>query len=148
MSVALTTPSSVLRGKVSVDTGSVRLAELVPTAYELTNVLVGQAAQREQQAGRQISCRAGCGARWPQRAATGPTAAPERQPGAPRATPESLHGPPHESLHRFTVATRRGRGGFSETLHRLSGIAPIASCAGLASHGRASGLRKFRGCPT
>ncbi len=62
MSVALTTPSGVLRGKVSVDTGPMRLAELVPTAYELTNVLVGQATQREQQAGRQVSCRAGCGA--------------------------------------------------------------------------------------
>jgi Fe-S-cluster containining protein len=62
MSVALTTPSGVLRGKVSVDTGPMRLAELVPTACELTNVLVGQAAQREQKAGRQISCRTGCGA--------------------------------------------------------------------------------------
>lgn len=62
MSVALTTPSGVLRGKVSVDTGPMRLAELVPTACELTNVLVSEAAHREQKAGRQISCRAGCGA--------------------------------------------------------------------------------------
>lgn len=62
MSVALTTPSGVLRGKVSVDTGPMRLAELVPTACELTNVLVGQAEQREQKAGRQVSCRASCGA--------------------------------------------------------------------------------------
>jgi Fe-S-cluster containining protein len=61
MSVALTTPSGVLRGKVSVDTGPMRLAELVPTAYELTNVLVAQAAQREQKEGRRVSCRAGCG---------------------------------------------------------------------------------------
>jgi Fe-S-cluster containining protein len=62
MSVTLTTPEGVLRGKVSVDTGPMRLAELVPTAYELTNVLVAQAKGRETKAGRQISCRAGCGA--------------------------------------------------------------------------------------
>ena len=61
MSVTLTTSSGVLRGRVSVDTGPMRLAELVPTAYELTNVLVAQAAQWEQKEGRRISCRAGCG---------------------------------------------------------------------------------------
>jgi len=62
MSVSLSTPEGVLRGKVSVDTGPMRLAELVPTACELTNVLVAQAAGREQRAGRHISCRAGCAA--------------------------------------------------------------------------------------
>lgn len=62
MSVTLATPEGVLRGKVSVDTGPMRLADLVPTAYELTNVLVAQAAGREQKLGRRVSCRAGCAA--------------------------------------------------------------------------------------
>ncbi len=62
MSVTLQTPEGVMRGRVEVDTGPMRLAELVPTAFELTNVLVAQAHRREVHAGRHVSCRARCAA--------------------------------------------------------------------------------------
>lgn len=60
--VALTTPQGVLRGQVAIPLGPMRLAELVPTAYELTNILVGRAVKREEAAGRPVSCKAGCAA--------------------------------------------------------------------------------------
>lgn len=60
--VELPTPDGVIRGKVAVTTGPLSLAGLVPTVYELTNALVGRAIGREQDAGRTLSCRAGCGA--------------------------------------------------------------------------------------
>ena len=47
-SVDLTTPLGQIRGKVEVDPGPMRLVDLVPTAYELTNILVGRAIQREE----------------------------------------------------------------------------------------------------
>lgn len=62
MAVQLTDPDGTIRGQVQVDTGPMRLAELVPTAFELTNVLTGRANKREEKAGRTISCRAGCAA--------------------------------------------------------------------------------------
>ena len=60
--VELHTAEGVLRGQVTIDTGPMRLAELVPTACELTNVLVAQAGRREAREGRSVSCQAGCGA--------------------------------------------------------------------------------------
>jgi Fe-S-cluster containining protein len=62
MAVNLTDPEGTVRGKVQVDTGPMRLAELVPTAFELTNVLTGRANKREEKAGRTISCAKGCAA--------------------------------------------------------------------------------------
>lgn len=60
--VELNLPDGPLRGQVEVDTGPMRLADLVPTAYELTMALSGRANRHEEQAGRPISCRAGCAA--------------------------------------------------------------------------------------
>ncbi|HUU45244.1 MAG TPA: YkgJ family cysteine cluster protein [Acidobacteriota bacterium] len=60
--VELRTADGVLRGQVTIDTGPMRLSELVPTACELTNVLVTRAGHREKREGRSVSCRAGCGA--------------------------------------------------------------------------------------
>lgn len=60
--VELTDPGGTIRGQVQVDTGPMRLADLVPTAIELTMVLSSRANQREEKAGRSISCAAGCGA--------------------------------------------------------------------------------------
>lgn len=62
MRVTLSTPDGPIRGQVEVDTGPMRLADLVPTALELTDMLVARASRKEAQAGRTISCRAGCGA--------------------------------------------------------------------------------------
>jgi Fe-S-cluster containining protein len=60
--IELPTPDGVIRGKVAVTTGPMRLAGLVRIAYEVTNALVTRAVQFEVQSGHQISCRAGCGA--------------------------------------------------------------------------------------
>jgi Fe-S-cluster containining protein len=60
--VELETASGLVRGQVAVDPGPMRLAELVPSAMELTHILVRGANRREETAGRRISCRAGCGA--------------------------------------------------------------------------------------
>lgn len=60
--VTLTTPHGVLKGQVAIPLGPMRLAELVPTAYELTEILVGRAVKSEEAAGRPVSCKAGCGA--------------------------------------------------------------------------------------
>jgi Fe-S-cluster containining protein len=62
MRVTLHTPDGPIRGQVEVETGPTRLAELVPTALELTNILVARAARKQEGLGHRISCRAGCGA--------------------------------------------------------------------------------------
>jgi Fe-S-cluster containining protein len=62
LSVELGTPEGPIRGKVRVDTGPMSLAELVPTAHELTSVLAARAEKREAALGHRVSCRAGCGA--------------------------------------------------------------------------------------
>ena len=62
IAVQLTDPEGTIRGQVQVDTGPMRLADLVPTAYELTNVLGARANKREERAGRKISCCQGCAA--------------------------------------------------------------------------------------
>jgi len=59
--VKLATPLGPIRGRVTIDTGPMRLAHLVSTAYELTNILVERAAKREEKAGRRISCGPKCG---------------------------------------------------------------------------------------
>lgn len=60
--IEFNTPLGPIRGKVEVDTGPMRLVDLVPTAYELTNILVARANRQEEKFGRKISCRSGCGA--------------------------------------------------------------------------------------
>jgi Fe-S-cluster containining protein len=60
--IEVATPEGVMRGKVAVTTGPMRLSGLVRIAYEVTNALVARAVQVEEAAGRRISCCAGCGA--------------------------------------------------------------------------------------
>jgi Fe-S-cluster containining protein len=60
--IELPTPDGVLRGKIAVTTGPMPLSGLAPTAYALTEGLVERANRLEEDAGRTISCRAGCGA--------------------------------------------------------------------------------------
>jgi Fe-S-cluster containining protein len=62
MAVELLTPDGPLRGQVAVYTGRMRLADLVPSAFELTEVIGRRAVAKEEKAGRAVSCRAGCGA--------------------------------------------------------------------------------------
>jgi Fe-S-cluster containining protein len=59
--VELTTPLGPVRGNVHIDSGPMRLAELVPTALELTSIFVARSVQREEQKGKTISCGPGCG---------------------------------------------------------------------------------------
>lgn len=59
--VNFTTPLGPIRGQVTFDTGPMRLADLVSTTYELTNIMVQRAARREEKAGRRISCGPNCG---------------------------------------------------------------------------------------
>jgi Fe-S-cluster containining protein len=61
LSVEFQTPLGPVRGKVQIDTGPMRLVDLVPTAYELTNILVERANRSEEKAGKQITCGPGCG---------------------------------------------------------------------------------------
>lgn len=60
--VELPTPEGVLRGKIGVPKGEMRLSGLAPAAYALTNALVDYALAQEASEGRQLSCKAGCGA--------------------------------------------------------------------------------------
>jgi Fe-S-cluster containining protein len=60
-SVEFQTPLGLIRGKVEIDTGPTRLAELVPTAYGLTDILVQRARGLEEKAGRKFTCGPGCG---------------------------------------------------------------------------------------
>jgi hypothetical protein len=59
--IDLNTPLGLIRGRVSVNTGPMGLVERVPTALELTNMLVDRARKREEKEGKRISCQAGCG---------------------------------------------------------------------------------------
>lgn len=60
--VAIGTPDGVLRGTVAVKRGPMRLTGLVQTGYALTTALVQRANQLEEEGGRRISCKPGCGA--------------------------------------------------------------------------------------
>lgn len=62
MAVTLGTPDGTIRGQVRVDAGPMRLADLVPTAHELTGVIAARANRWAEREGRTITCRAGCGA--------------------------------------------------------------------------------------
>jgi len=59
--VELSTPLGPIRGTVQIDSGPMRLAELVPTALELTNIFVSRSVKREEQKGKTISCGPNCG---------------------------------------------------------------------------------------
>jgi Fe-S-cluster containining protein len=59
--IELKTPLGPIRGRVQVDPGPMRLMDLVGTSCELTNIFVERANRREEQEGRKVSCRAGCG---------------------------------------------------------------------------------------
>lgn len=60
--VHLTTPDGPLRGQVQIDTGPMRLADLVPTAQELTSVMGDRAIRRSEKLGFKLSCGPGCAA--------------------------------------------------------------------------------------
>jgi Fe-S-cluster containining protein len=60
--VALDTATGPLRGRVAIDPGPMRLAELVPQALELTDLLASRAVRKEAGEGRVVSCAKGCGA--------------------------------------------------------------------------------------
>jgi Fe-S-cluster containining protein len=59
--VKLATSLGSIQGRVTIYTGPMGLVDLVPTAYELTNILVHRSVKREEEAGRLISCRSQCG---------------------------------------------------------------------------------------
>lgn len=60
--VELRSATGPVRGRLAVRRGPMRLADLVPLALELTDVLVARAAESEAREGRHVSCRAGCAA--------------------------------------------------------------------------------------
>ncbi|MGH0034576.1 MAG: YkgJ family cysteine cluster protein [Myxococcota bacterium] len=60
--VEVETATGPARGRMAVQTGPMRLAELVPLACELAELQVTRASEAEERAGRPVSCRAGCGA--------------------------------------------------------------------------------------
>ena len=62
MNVEIGTPLGPIRGRVQVDTGPMRLSDLVSTAVGLTGIMVDRSRKIEEKAGRAVSCRAGCGA--------------------------------------------------------------------------------------
>jgi Fe-S-cluster containining protein len=61
LSVEFETPFGPVRGRVNIATGPMRLADLVPTALELTDILVDRARRKMECEGGRISCRSGCG---------------------------------------------------------------------------------------
>jgi len=56
------TQDGPLKGRVTVYSGPTHLAELIPSLQALTDGLVGLTLNRARKEGRQISCKAGCGA--------------------------------------------------------------------------------------
>jgi len=60
--VELNTAMGPLRGRVAIDPSPMRLAELVPQALELTDMLTARTAQAETREGRELSCAKGCAA--------------------------------------------------------------------------------------
>ena len=59
--VDLNTPLGPISGRVAVSTGLMGLAELVPQALELTNMLVDRTRKWEEKEGKRISYQVGCG---------------------------------------------------------------------------------------
>ncbi|MGA1876006.1 MAG: YkgJ family cysteine cluster protein [bacterium] len=60
-SVRFDTPLGPVKGQVEIDSGPMWLADLVSTAYELTDILVSRANRSQEKLGKAISCRPGCG---------------------------------------------------------------------------------------
>lgn len=60
--VALTVAGEKMTVRVTVPLAETPLTDLLPIFHELTNTLVGRAAERDTATGRTVSCRAGCGA--------------------------------------------------------------------------------------
>ena len=56
------TPLGPIRGRINIEKGPMGLADLVPLALQLTDLLEGRAVQQAAKEGRAVSCRAGCGA--------------------------------------------------------------------------------------
>lgn len=61
LEVNFNTPYGNIQGNVGVDTGPMYLCDLVSTATELTDIIVGRAIRVQGKAGKGISCKAGCG---------------------------------------------------------------------------------------
>ncbi len=59
--VEFKTPFGIIRGKVQVSEGPMRLVDLVSTALEFTDILVKRAIDKEEKEGRKIYCGPGCG---------------------------------------------------------------------------------------
>jgi Fe-S-cluster containining protein len=59
---SLPVQGAVLRGTVQVPAGKTTLTELLPIIQNLGNVIIDTVSSQAQAAGRQISCKAGCGA--------------------------------------------------------------------------------------
>ncbi len=72
--VNIETPLGPIKSSVTVETGPMRLAELAPSAFELTGILGQRAVEQERQKGRTVSCGPNCGACCRQMV---PVAAPE-----------------------------------------------------------------------
>lgn len=60
-SVELNTQYGQVRGKVRVESGPMRLAELVPTAQMLTDILAERAVAQKVREGLRVTCERGCG---------------------------------------------------------------------------------------
>lgn len=60
--VEVETATGPARGRVAVQTGPMRLAELVPLACELAELQVARSSEAERRAGRTVSCGPACGA--------------------------------------------------------------------------------------
>ncbi len=59
--VKFSTPLGEIKGNVAVDEGPMRLAELVPTATQLTDILVRKALKKEEMKGKTVTCGEKCG---------------------------------------------------------------------------------------
>ncbi len=59
---SLPVQGAVLRGTVQVPAGKTTLTQLLPIIQEIENVIVGTVSNQAKSVGREVSCRAGCGA--------------------------------------------------------------------------------------
>lgn len=62
MTIQIDTPLGPIRSRVTIDPGPMRLAELVPSAVEITDILVARAVDLHTREGNPPSCRPRCGA--------------------------------------------------------------------------------------
>jgi len=116
--------------KLAVNTGPMRLAELAQMVHRVTDELVARCVAREEQAGRRLSCRAGCGKCCNQI--------------VPMSGPEALFLVDHvmarpeaeqdEVIARYeAVAAAVDKGGFTAQLSALAGDLSQVDLAGLAA---------------